>query len=116
MQKYTTLMSTYGQAAGIAFDFHGTIANTLDAHRLIQHYQDELGPEAADTIVTSLYEQYFTRRAHPSAPETLVEAAIAAGVPREKAKAFVEDEEGEGLQETKMLLREQAGNGVDAVS
>lgn len=51
MQKYTTLMTAYGRAAGIAFDFHGTVANTMDAHRLIQHYQEERGAEVADKIV-----------------------------------------------------------------
>ncbi len=115
MQKYTTLMNTYGQQVGIDFDFHGTVANTFDAHRLIQHYQDELGAEVADEIVNSLYTQYFTQRAHPSAPETLVKAAAAAGVDEAKAEAFVSDVS-EGMQETKMLLREQANNGIDSVS
>ena len=60
MQKYTALMSAYGVGSGINFDFHGTIANTLDAHRLIQRYQEKLGPEAADKIVNCL--------PHPSTP------------------------------------------------
>jgi len=54
MQKYTTLMTAYGVGSGIDFDFHGTIANTMDAHRLIQHYQESLGPEAANKIVNCL--------------------------------------------------------------
>ncbi|KAL8730985.1 MAG: hypothetical protein Q9181_004467 [Wetmoreana brouardii] len=115
VQKYTKLMSNYGSEAGIDFDFHGTVANALDAHRLIQHYQEELGPEAADKIVDSLYAQYFTLRAHPSASETLLNAATAAGIDKTRAKAFIDDEH-EGLQETKMLLREQASNGVDSVN
>ena len=48
---YTTIMSAHGTGVGIDFNFHGTIANTLDAHRLIQHYQEEKGPETADRIV-----------------------------------------------------------------
>ncbi|KAI4285566.1 MAG: hypothetical protein L6R38_000533 [Xanthoria sp. 2 TBL-2021] len=106
-------MSTYGQQVGIDFDIHGTVAITFDAHRLIQHYQEELGPEVADDIVNSLYTQYFTQRAHPSASETLIKAATAAGVDEAKAEAFVNDEY-EGKQETKMLLREQANNGIDS--
>lgn len=51
MEKYVTLMSSYGTEVGITFDFHGTVANTLDAHRLIQHYQEELGFQTADKIV-----------------------------------------------------------------
>ncbi|KAL8708664.1 MAG: hypothetical protein Q9220_006489 [cf. Caloplaca sp. 1 TL-2023] len=115
MQKYVTLMSTYGREAGINFDFHGTVANSFDAHRLIQHYQDELGPQVADSIVDSLYTQYFTQRAHPSAPETLIKAAVDAGVDRTSAQSFTDDEY-EGRQETKMVLREQISNGIDSVS
>ncbi|KAL8695009.1 MAG: hypothetical protein Q9218_000481 [Villophora microphyllina] len=115
MQKFVTLMSTYGKGAGIDFDFHGTVANTLDAHRFILHYQEELGPEVADNIIHSLYTQYFTQRAHPSAPATLLKAGSDVGIDEAKAKPFVDDEY-EGLQETKMLIKEQASNGVDSVS
>ena len=51
MKKYTILMSAYGVAVGIDFKFGGMIGNTMDAHRLIQHYQEEMGPETADKIV-----------------------------------------------------------------
>lgn len=114
MEKYTILMSAYGVGAGIDFKFHGTVANTMDAHRLIQHYQEEAGPEVADKLVNSLYAQYFTQEKHPSAPDTLLAAALEAGIEREKAEVFIGDEY-EGLPETKMLIREQAGNGIDAV-
>ncbi|KAL8926367.1 MAG: hypothetical protein Q9172_001818 [Xanthocarpia lactea] len=114
MQKYTTLMSTYGKEAGIDFDFQGQVANTLDAHRLIQHFQEGLGPTTADKLVTSLYTQYFTQQAHPSASETLLKATSDAGINRATAEAFVADEY-EGLPETKSLIREQASNGVDSV-
>ncbi|KAL8652110.1 MAG: hypothetical protein Q9210_002883 [Variospora velana] len=100
MQKYVTLMSTYGKQVGIDFDFYGT---------------EELGPDVADTIFNSLYTQYFTQRAHPSAPETLLEAAKAAGIDHNAAETFVHDEY-ERLQGTKMLLREQASNGMDSPS
>ncbi|KAL2038206.1 hypothetical protein N7G274_009154 [Stereocaulon virgatum] len=114
MKKYTTLMSAYGVAVGINFKFGGKVANTIDAHRLIQHYQEEMGPETADKIVNSLYTQYFTQEKSPCAPETLLKAATDAGIDRSKAEAFIGDEY-EGLPETKMLIREQAGNGIDAV-
>ncbi|KAK4690436.1 hypothetical protein P7C71_g6357, partial [Lecanoromycetidae sp. Uapishka_2] len=114
MKKYTTLMSAYGIGAGIDFKFHGLVANTMDAHRLIQHYQEENGPEVADKIVNSLYAQYFTQEKHPSSPDTLLTAALDAGIERDKAEAFIGDEY-EGLPETRMLIREQAGNGIDAV-
>ena len=36
MKKLTTLMTAYGASAGINVKFGGKIANTIDAHRLIQ--------------------------------------------------------------------------------
>ncbi|MCJ1301875.1 hypothetical protein MMC08_004676 [Hypocenomyce scalaris] len=114
MQMYTTLMSAYGVSAGIDYRFDGTIANTLDAHRLIQHYQEEKGAEVADKLVNSLYNLYFESAQHPSSAATLLTAANSAGIPEADAKAFVDDEY-EGLQEVKMLIREQASNGVDSV-
>lgn len=50
-KKYSTYMALLGVAVGIDFDFGGYIANTLNAHRLIQYYQEERGPETADKIV-----------------------------------------------------------------
>ena len=46
-----TLMSTYGKEAGIEFNFQGTVANTIDAHRLIQHCQETIGAEGANKVV-----------------------------------------------------------------
>ncbi|KAF7507490.1 hypothetical protein GJ744_010421 [Endocarpon pusillum] len=114
MQMYTTLMTAYGVSAGIDFKFGGTVANTLDAHRLIQHYQEEKGPETADKLINALYSQYFEHEQHPSTDETLLKAAAAAEIPESDVKAFIEDRSG-GLPEVKMLIREQAGNGVDSV-
>ena len=39
---------------------------------------------------------------------------IEAGIPEAEAKKVIEDKD-EGLQETKMKIREQASNGVDSV-
>lgn len=114
MNMYTKLMSSYGAAEGINFKFGGIVANTTHAHRLIQHYQEKKGPETADKIVNSLYRQYFEEERHPSADETLLRAATEAGIDESEAKAFIEDRN-EGLQEIKMLVREQAGNQIDAV-
>jgi predicted DsbA family dithiol-disulfide isomerase len=116
MQKYTTIMSAYGRSTEppINFKFGGEVANTLPSHRVIQHFQEVKGEEVAKKIVSSLYSQYFEQERHPSSPETLVRACTEAGIAEEEAKAFVEDEN-EGLQEVKMLVREQAQNGIDAV-
>lgn len=114
MKMYTTLMSAYGVAEGIGYKFGGTVANTLQAHRVIQHFQETKGPETADKVVDSLYKQYFEEEKHPSSHETLLRAATDAGMSESDAKAFIEDED-EGLMDVKMLIREQAGNGIDSV-
>jgi len=114
MKMYITLMSAYGVSAGINYKFGGTVANTLNAHRVIQHFQEKKGPEVADKLVNSLYRQYFEEEKHPSEEDTLMEACKEAGIDEKEAKTFIEDEY-DGLQDTKMLIQEQAGNGVDSV-
>ncbi|KEF58365.1 uncharacterized protein A1O9_06291 [Exophiala aquamarina CBS 119918] len=114
MKMYVTLMTAYGVSAGIDFKFGGTVGNTMDAHRVIQHFQEEKGPEVADKIVLSLYSQYFQNEKHPSTDETLLKATTDAGIPEDEAKAFIEDKN-DGLIDVKNLVREQAGNGVDSV-
>lgn len=114
MQKYTTVMSALGADQDINFRFGGTVANTLHAHRVIQHFQETKGSATADKIVSSLYKQYFEEEKHPSSDETLLRATTEAGIDEHEAKAFIEDKD-EGMMETKMLVREQVGNQVDAV-
>ena len=139
MKMYTTLMSAYGVSAGINYKFGGTVANTMDAHRVIQHFQEEKGPETADKIIDcmppqclpfipgitrghaklltqcqALYSQYFENEKHPAADETLLKALDDAGVAEDEAKAFVEDRS-EGMMDVKMAVREQASLGIDSV-
>jgi len=114
MKMYVTLMTAYGDSCGIKFKFGGKVANTLPAHRIIQHFQEKRGEEAADKIINSLYRQYFEEERHPSEEETLVKACKEAGIEETDAKEIIDDEY-EGLMEVKSLIREQAGNGVDSV-
>ena len=81
---------------------------------MIQYFQEEKGPEVADKLVNSLYRQYFEEEKHPSTHETLLTACKEAGIDDSEAKRVVADEN-EGLQETKMKMQEQVGNGVDSV-
>jgi predicted DsbA family dithiol-disulfide isomerase len=108
------IMTNHGNEAGIDFDFGGTIANTLPAHRILQYFQASKGPEVADKLVVSLYRQYFEEAKSPSANETLLRACNDAGIDEKEAERVVGDEY-EGLQEVKELIQEQKGNGVDAV-
>lgn len=62
----------------------------------------------------ALYSQYFENEKHPSTDETLLKATADAGIPEAEAKAFIEDHN-EGLMDTKLAIREQKGNGIDAV-
>lgn len=171
MKKYTTVMQALGVGCGIDFKFGGTIASTLDAHRVVQWAQEKYGAETAEKVVmcesgrslpatsspvsenrtrllpsercrlasirlptnpdcarphpapapantptppTALYHQYFSEEQHPSSSSTLITATRAAGIPDESALPVIEDHS-EGLMEVKMLMREQASNGVDAV-
>ena len=56
MKMYTTLMSAYGVPLNIDFRFDGLVANTLQAHRVVQHYQEERGAQVADKIVNCMSE------------------------------------------------------------
>jgi hypothetical protein len=115
MKMYTTLMTAYGASAGIDFKFGGTVANTLQAHRVIQYFQEKEGPEVADKLVMNLYKQYFEEERHPSSKETLLRACKEAGVEEKLAKSVVDDEY-EGLQETKVRGRSNPENSVSATN
>ncbi|APA07612.1 hypothetical protein SS1G_00871 [Sclerotinia sclerotiorum 1980 UF-70] len=118
MEMYMKVMTAYGQSAGIDYKFNGTVANTLDAHRVIQHFQQEDvkggGPETANKIVMALYRMYFQEEKHPSSEETLLAACKEAGVDEKEARKIIEDEH-EGLVDVKNMIREAEGNGVDSV-
>ncbi|KAJ9605410.1 hypothetical protein H2200_010067 [Cladophialophora chaetospira] len=114
MKTYIALMSGYGATAGIKFKFGGTVSNTMDAHRVIQHFQEEKGPETVDKIINSLYLQFFEHEQNPSSDETLLKATSDAGIPESEAKPFIEDKN-DGMLDVKNLVRQQAGNGIDSV-
>lgn len=65
-------------------------------------------------IDLALYSRYFEHQQHPSTDQTLLHAATEAGILESNAKRVFEGRS-EGLQDVKMLLREQTGNGVDNV-
>ncbi len=115
MGMYAALMQSYGEPVGIRYKFTGTMANTLPAHRVLQLVQEAKGPETADRLVEALYAAYFEDEKSPSSDETLLAACVAAGIPEEEARKIVVEDADEGLSEVKMLMREQASNGVDSV-
>lgn len=62
---YTTLMTAYGASVGVDFKFGGTVANTLDAHRLIWWVQEEV--DAGEEVTVRLVEcEYLLSLSLPS--------------------------------------------------
>ncbi|KAF2740194.1 thioredoxin-like protein [Polyplosphaeria fusca] len=114
MKMYTSYMRALGKTEGIELDFRGTIANTFDAHRVLGWVQERKGDASAKRCLDSLYSQYFTQQAHPSSAETLTKACLDAGLSEHEANTVVQDDS-EHAMDTKMMIREQAGNGVDSV-
>lgn len=66
------------------------------------------------TASPALYSQYFENEKHPSADDTLLKATTDAGISESEAKPLIEDKN-DGLLDVKNMVRQQAGNGVDAV-
>lgn len=64
--------------------------------------------------IQALYWQYFEDEQDPSSDETLLKATTKACILESDAKSFVKNKD-DGLRDVKMLIREQAGNGVDSV-
>jgi predicted DsbA family dithiol-disulfide isomerase len=114
MDMYVEYMSTLGQASGIRFSFDGEIADTLQAHRVIQYFQEDAGAETANRLVDALYRMYFEEEQNPSSRKTLLAACLEAGIDEGKAKTVVEDES-EGAVEVKAALRESVANAIDSV-
>jgi predicted DsbA family dithiol-disulfide isomerase len=107
-------MAAIGASADINFKFGGRMANTLPAHRILQHFQESDGESVANAIVNGLYARYFEQERDPASEETLVGACVDAGIDERRAKEVVGDEY-DGMAEVKSLIRQQGVDGVDAV-
>lgn len=119
VRMFRQVMAEYGEkAGGITFKAlageNGTLANTFEAHRVIQQVQSERGPETAGRLLDALYRMYFEEGRNPSSEETLREALLEAQLNAEDADRIVRND-GEWAAETKRLVREQASEGVDSV-
>ncbi|KAK7185292.1 hypothetical protein DPSP01_000938 [Paraphaeosphaeria sporulosa] len=114
MKKYIDYMKQLFKTEGIEWTPHGTMANTLPAHRILHTVQETHGADSALSLLTSLYESYFINGLHPSSESTLRSACAAAGLSDGEVEKVVGDEK-KGLAEVKSAMREQVGNGVDSV-
>jgi predicted DsbA family dithiol-disulfide isomerase len=117
-RMFRSLMAEHGKDMGITFSSlasdKGVLANTFDAHRVLQQVQGEKGPEMAGRVLEALYRGYFEEGKHPSSKDALVGACVEAEMSEEEAKQMVE-EKGSWTAETKRLIREQISEGVDGV-
>ena len=80
-----------GAQLGFVFrmDARGRIYNTFDAHRLL-HWAGEEGPAGAQAqLKHALLKAYFTDGQNPSDASVLVQAATAAGLDAERARAVL---------------------------
>lgn len=106
-------MRSLGDPEGISYNFDGSIGNTIQAHRIIQYFQDEKSAETANKLVDALYRRFFEEARHPAADETLLEACVEAGIDKEEAEKVINDKE-KGLRPVKEKIR-SVGMDVDAV-
>ncbi|KAF9880862.1 DSBA-like thioredoxin domain-containing protein [Colletotrichum karsti] len=111
---YEATMSELGAAVGINFSWGGTMSNTFNAHRVIQHFQEAKGAETANRLVEALYSRYFEKEQDQGAKGVLLEACVEAGIPEAEAREVIEDET-EGKIEVKNMIRMSSMDGVDAV-
>ena len=54
MKMHELVWAEKGAHEGIEYNWQGKVANTLQAHRLLQHYQEKKGPGAADKILSCM--------------------------------------------------------------
>jgi predicted DsbA family dithiol-disulfide isomerase len=86
-------MLEVGKREGIAFDYGGRIANTLDSHRLLDWALKKGGPAQQNALVEQLFGFYFERRGNLGDRDALAEEAEKAGLSASEAKAFLNSEE-----------------------
>jgi predicted DsbA family dithiol-disulfide isomerase len=114
MSKCAAYMTTLFDVEDVRWTPHGTIANTLPAHRVLHEVQATHDPATTLSLLMNLYEAYFTRGMHPSAGETLRGACVAAGLGDDQVESVVGDES-VGLVGVKEKIGEQVSDGVDSV-
>lgn len=106
-------MKSLGEPEDISYNFGGFTGNTLQAHRIIQYFQEEKGAETANKLVDALYRRFFEEARHPAADDTLLESCIEAGIEKTEAEEVISDKE-KGLRTVKERIR-SVGMDVDAV-
>jgi len=80
-------------AVGLPFVFteEGLTGNTYNGHRLIA-WAGSKGPAVQDVVVEELFKNYFAESKFPNDRAVLIQAAVKAGMDKEQATQFVDDE------------------------
>mmetsp|Transcript_8 Transcript_8/g.29 ORF Transcript_8/g.29 Transcript_8/m.29 type:complete len:195 (+) Transcript_8:1295-1879(+) len=91
VQSYFERLQGEGSLTGIAFEFEGLTSSTFDAHRLAEWCLATHGDSAQDRLIEAQFVQFFERGRAPNDIEAQVEAAVAAGLNADGARAVLND-------------------------
>lgn len=82
-------MKDVGASHGIVFSYGGTIANTLDSHRLMEFSHKLGGASLQDKVCEALMKFYFESEGDLGSPEELVRVSTSAGLPEAAVRALL---------------------------
>ena len=113
-QKIIAHVTNVAQEAGITFNMDRAVrANTLRAHRMMHLALLHHGASAQYAMKQHLLESYFTNGRNVSDDEVLIDAALAAGVPADTARRWLDSDEGDS--EVRRDIVEAGELGITAV-
>ncbi|KAF2687679.1 thioredoxin-like protein [Lentithecium fluviatile CBS 122367] len=105
-------MTGLGKEEGINFKFGGRTGNTRDSHRLIQLGKKK-SPAVQTRVIEELFAAYFENEKDITAQETLLEAAVKAGLDEAEAKEWLET--GKGGAEVDREVQEAYAQNIHGV-
>ena len=107
-------VTTVARDTGITFHMDRAVrANTLRAHRMMHLALTYFGAAAQQAMKQHLLESYFTNGRNVADDEVLLDAAQAAGIPRDTAQAWLDSDEGDA--EVRRDIVEAGELGITAV-
>lgn len=105
-----------GAEVGFRFGERKHVWNTFDAHRMLHWAGVEGAPGAQHMLKRALLQAYHGEGRNPAAPEVLLEAATAAGLDAERARAVIAGTEfTDEVREAEQFWQQAGINSVPAV-
>jgi len=86
-------LSQIGNDVGIHFKFGGKTGNTRDSHRLIQLGKTK-SPAIQTRVVEEIFAAYFENEGDITSHETLLDAAVKAGLDKNEAERWLKSDQG----------------------